>query len=51
MSMFCTSCVTFVPGLMISGQYASSGTRIEGSYMCRLSIRPCSPKQKPLSPM
>ena len=32
MSIFCTSCVTFVPGLMSSGQYASSGTRIEASY-------------------
>ena len=33
------------------GQWASRGTRIEGSYMARLSISPCSPHMYPLSPM
>ena len=40
-SMLPTIWVTTVPPLMSAGHCTSNGTRMDGSYVTRLSIRPC----------
>ena len=50
-SRFATTSFTVRPPGKSSGHCMTIGTRIDSSYAVRLSIRPCSPKAKPLSPM